>query len=187
MNKRKPHPKRAFTFIELFVVIAIFALLSLAVYATFASGMRMYKRINEITLQQRKVLLGLERFSQETRQVLDFIEIGFTGKSQEISFPVLVNDEINKVTYILEEDVLIRKQENFRNILEEKEQVKSKALIPDIGDLKFKFAYKEADKEKFSWKDTWNQEEDGMPTIIKLELKPKDNEPVIKSVIIPLQ
>lgn len=179
-NGRCPYFK-GLTFVELFVVVALFSLLSLAAYAVFASGLRMYKRVNEITLQKRKAILGLERFSQEMRQVLNFTEIGLTGKSREITFAVLVNDEINKVTYIFEEGALIRKQENFKDILEEKEQVKSKAVIPDVGDLKLNFAYKEAGKEKFSWKDTWNQQEEGMPLAVKLELKTKDNETFVRT------
>lgn len=154
-------------------MVILFSLLSLAVYTTFASGLRMWQRIQDTSLTQRKALLGLERFSLEMRQALDFSKIGFTGKSNEVSFPVLWDEQILKITYSLGQEALLRKHETFKDILEEKEQSATKGLISDVEDLKFSFAYQEEGKLEYSWKDTWDKE-DGLPVIVKMELKTKD-------------
>jgi len=193
MNKTK----HAFTFVELLVVVSLFSILSLTVYATFASGMRMWSRIQDTSLIQRKVSLGLEKFSLELRQALDFSKIGFTGKSNEISFPFLADSviqdgpsngvvtvkEILRITYFLEQKTLFRKLDTFKDILEEKEQAKIKTLLSDIEDLKFSFAYREEGKDQYSWKDTWDKEE-GIPVIVKMELKIKDAQ-ITEAITIP--
>jgi len=179
MNKTK----HAFTFVELLVVVSLFSILSLTVYATFASGMRMWSRIQDTSLIQRKVSLGLEKFSLELRQALDFSKIGFTGKSNEISFPFLADKEILRITYFLEQKTLFRKLDTFKDILEEKEQAKIKTLLSDIEDLKFSFAYREEGKDQYSWKDTWDKEE-GIPVIVKMELKIKDAQ-ITEAITIP--
>jgi prepilin-type N-terminal cleavage/methylation domain-containing protein len=181
MNK----PKHAFTFIELLVVVTLYSILSLAVYATFASGMRLWRRIQDTSLLQRKASLGLEKFSQEARQALDFSKIGFTGKSNEISFPFLSGEEILKITYFFDQNALLRKQESFKDILEKKEQATIKTLLSGLEDLKFSFAYQEVGKTEYSWKDVWDKDkEKGIPAIVKMELKTKDAN-FTKTVIIP--
>jgi len=175
---------RGYTFVELFVVVILSSLLSLAVYTTFVSGLKMWQRIQNISLPQRKILLELEKFSQEIRHILNFTKIGLTGKINEITLPVLSDQEILKVSYLWEEKTFFRKQESFKDILEEKEQVKKKKLISGIEDLKFSFAYPEGEKKEYFWKDTWDKE-DGLPVIIKMELKTKDAS-FLKAITIPV-
>ena len=175
--------KRAFTFVELFLVVILFSLLSLAIYTTFVSGIKMWQRIQDTSLLERKVLLGLERFSTEARQTLDFSKIGFTGKSNEVSFPFLSDEEISRITYFLEQKTLLRKQESFKDILEGKEQAKAKSFIPQVEDLKFIFAYQKEGDLEYSWKDNWDQK-DGSPLMVKVELKTQDAQ-FIKTITIP--
>lgn len=185
MNKRDLYHKRAFTFVELFIVVALFSLLSLAVYATFVSGMRLWHRVNEITLSQRKVLLGLERISQNLRQALNFPKLGFSGKANEVSFPIIENNEIILAAYLFEDNLLVRNTQRYKDILEENEEVKSKTIIPDLEGAKFSFGYKEADKKDYTWKELWKKE-DGIPLIVRIELKTKDNNFFNRLIIIPL-
>lgn len=183
---RKRSSIRGFTFVEVFIVLSVFSLLSLAVYATFASGMRMWNRVNETTLSQRKALLFFERFAQEARQILNYPKIGLTAKNSEVSFPALIRDEIIKVDYLLQQDKLIRRQETLAGVLDEKEtSLKSRIVLDDIEELVFNFAYQEEGKEDYSWKESW-EKKDGIPLIIKVRIKSKDSQPMEKSVVIPL-
>lgn len=170
------------------MVVGLFSILSLGIFATFASGMRLWSRIQEATYSKRKALLFLERVSLELRQALVLRRIGFSGKAQEVSFPILSSEgEIIKVTYSFIEDSLFRTQEGLQGILEESgedESLKIKNMFSDIEELNFSFAYKEEGKEKYSWKNTWSSEE-GIPKFVKIELKTKDGE-FFKTVKIPV-
>lgn len=167
--------RSAFTFVETLVVVTIFSVVSLAVYATFASGMRMWKRVDDLSLIQRRALLRLEKVSQDLRQALDFSGIGFSGKSSELSFPILSSDDqIIKVTYFLEEDSFWRRQQTYQDIQLEKEPPAAKLLFSAVAGLKFSFIFKEQDKTDYSQKNTWVKEE-GTPIAIKIELKVKED------------
>jgi len=183
----QPAVRRSFTFIELLVVITLFSILSLAVYTTFSSGIRIWRRIQDTSILQRRVFLGLERISQDLRQALDFSKIGFSGKINEVGFPFLsAENEILRVSYFLEAETVYRKQENFKDIIEEKDNPKIRSMLSGIDDLKFSFAYQEDGKKEYTWKDTWGKEEDmpGIPKAIKMELKTKDAN-FTKTVTIP--
>lgn len=181
MNKKQA----SFTFVELLVVVTIFSILSLAVYATFSSGMRMWARIQESTFAQRIAILRLEKISQDLRQSLDFSKIGFTAtEAGEISFPILsTNNEISRVTYFLKDKVLFRKLERFKDILEEKAEAEEKKLLFEVEDLKFSFGYQK--EGKYVWKTTWDSKEEGLPITVKIELKVKDAD-FTKTVTIPV-
>lgn len=176
--------RKGFTFVELLIVVSIFSLLSLAVFATFSSGMRMWQLMQARSLVERRVLLGLERFSAEIRQTLDFSKIGFEGKISKIIFPLLsAENEILRVSYVLEQDTLYRKQERYKDILEDNKQIKTRDLFSDIESLKFSFAYKVEDKDEYNWINTWDKEA-GFPAIVKIELKTKDVD-FTKMVVMP--
>jgi len=190
-SQAKSHTKyaagRSFTFVELLIVVTIFSLLSLAVYTTFSSGMLIWRRIQYTGILQRRAFLGLERISQDLRQALNFSKIGFSGKINEVSFPFLsAENEILRVSYFLEAETVYRKQENFKDIIEEKDNPKIRSMLSGIDDLKFSFAYQEDGKKEYTWKDTWGKEEDipGIPKAIKMELKTKDAN-FTKTVTIP--
>lgn len=177
--------RSAFTFVELLIVVTIFSILSLAVYATFTSGMRLWKRIDDLSLIQRKALLRLEKISQDLRQALDFPKIGISGKSNELSFPLLSYDnQLIKVSYFLEDDSLWRGQQTYQDILEEKEPPAARSLLSGVEELKFSFIFKEEDKTDYSVKDTWAKEE-GAPAAIKIELTIKE-ETFTKTINIPI-
>jgi prepilin-type N-terminal cleavage/methylation domain-containing protein len=178
--------KRSFTFLELIIVVTIFSILSLAVYGTFNSGLRLWQRIQDKSLLQRKVLLGMERISKDLHQALNFSKIGFSAKTTEIVFAVLDGDEILKVTYFLEAQDLYYREENFRDVIaEKKNNAKLKRLLSGIENLKFSFAYEEAGKEQYSWKDTWEKTEGSPPLVIKIELKVKDVN-FVKTIPLPI-
>lgn len=175
---------RGFTFIEVLLVVTIFSILSLAIYSTFASGLRLWDRIQGEALTQRKALLSMEKLSADLRQSPDFSKIGFQGTDKEITFPVLSGNDIHKVIYILENNTLLQKLENFKDIVEKREETKTRILLPDIEDLKFSFAFQEQGKLEYTWKDDWNKEE-GIPKIVKIELKTKDVD-LVKQIILPV-
>ena len=177
--------KRSFTFIELLLVVAVFSLLSLAVYSTFNSGLGLWHKIQDTDMHQRKTLLRLEKISLDLHQALNFSKIGFTGQKNEVSFPLLSGDKILKISYYYEGNSLYFKGENFSDIIENrKNDIKPKELLSGIEDLTFSFAYQEPDKNEYSWKDNWKKTE-GIPLVVKIELKLK-NAIFTKTIPIPV-
>lgn len=176
--------QNGFTFIEVLLVVTIFSILSLAIYSTFVSGLKLWDRIQGQALTQRKVLLSMEKLSSDLRQSPDFSKIGFQGSSNSITFPILSGKDIYRVTYALEEKTILRKLVSYKDIVEKKEEVQTKKFLPDTEDLKFSFGFQEEGKQEYSFKDAWNKE-DGIPKILKIELKIKDVD-LVREISLPV-
>jgi len=191
IEHRTSNAKSAFTFVELLIVVTIFSLLSLALYATFASGMRVWGRVQDATFSRKRVILRMEKISQDLRQALNFPKVGFSAEDHRITFPVLSsNDEILKVTYYFEDGALFQKHERFKEpkLQEDEEEegveVKPRKLLSGVKELKFEFAYQGISIDKYEWRDAWNKSY-GLPIAVKMEIKAKDAD-LTKTVVIPV-
>mgnify|MGYP005634090469 CR=1 FL=1 len=172
---------------ELLIVVALFSVLGVAVFSTFASGMRIWARIQDASFAKRKVLLVLEKMSIELRQCLDISQIGFSAENSEISFPTLTpQDKIIKVSYSFAQDNIYRASEDFEDILDEAEEkdTQVRVVLLDVEDFDFSFAYLEEGKLRYSWKDTWEAKE-GIPKIVKIDLTVNE-ETFSKTIRIPI-
>lgn len=170
--------KRAFTLIELLIVVAIFSIVSIAVYATFSSGLRVWRRAQDVNITERKDLLRIEKLSREIRQALNFKDIDFDGSKDKICFAEIVDSEITRITYFFDADkkMLFRSVDKLADILaakEENETLESKPLpyLANIDKLSFSYLYFDLQKNSYLWKEEWVEEEQrNLPLAIKLEM-----------------
>jgi len=125
---------RGFTFIELLLSISILSIVMLAVYSAFALGINTYQRFNAVNLNERKVVLGLEKIGDELRQCLDFPDIGFEGNKEKLSFPVAADGQIVKINYSFdsEKNFLYRQEQTQREILKEEEPSEKESLSKEF-------------------------------------------------------
>ena len=88
-KKNKPHfyAVSAFTLVELLIAVSIFSVVSIAIYATFSSGASVLRRVKNIDLVQQTMLLKIERFSRELRELPGCRKQLFSGIKTKISFP----------------------------------------------------------------------------------------------------
>lgn len=176
---------KGITLIELLVAITIFSVVGVAVGSIFASGIKVWRRAEGLNIRQRKALLGLEKVAQELRSSLDFPDIGFSGEKDWLSFPLLVDQDIAKVTYVFDsqQGVIFREENAFRDILDEKEGER-KGFLPSVSGLSLSYWFFDGDEEEYRWRDSWSEEE-GIPLAIKIELMHGD-ETFTETVSIPI-
>lgn len=176
-----------FTFVEVLIAVTIFSILSLAVFSTFSSGMRMWRRVQDTASTQRKVIMEFERFSQDLRMMLNFSDIGFKGEVEKIIFPVLSEGKIAQVTYWLDEGVFTRTVQDYKDILDGGKAAKNKRLLKEVGELKFSFPHKKEGDTEYSWENTWKKGEEPQvyPPLVKINLKINDAE-FNKTICLPV-
>lgn len=168
---------RGFTFIELLLSISILSIVMLAVYSAFALGINTYQRFNAVNLNERKVVLGLEKIGDELRQCLDFPDIGFEGNKEKLSFPVAADGQIVKINYSFdsEKNFLYRQEQTQREILKEEEPSEkeslSKEFLSSIEDLNFSYYYFDKEEEEYHWVDSYKE---GLPLSVRIRLTFKD-------------
>lgn len=173
---RIPNTESGFTLIELLIVLAIFSIVSIAVYATLSSGLRVWRRAQEVSIPERKDLLRIEKLSRELRQTFDFKDIDFYGHKDRLQLPAIVDADIVRVTYSFDADkkILFRSVDKLADILaaeEKNETLESKPLpyLSNVDKLSFSYFHFDLQKNGYFWKEDW-VEQRNLPLAVKLDI-----------------
>ena len=156
-----PPTGKGFTLIELLVAASIAAIIALAVGATFAGGLKVYRSIEGRGGARTDVLLCLEKMEGDLRSMLALSDITFNGGPKKITFAGIVNSSLGSVTYYLDEkgENLIRKEENYPQALAEGDtgEIIREKLI-SVKDISFTYFIYNADLKDYEWTDSWMPE-----------------------------
>ncbi|MDE1920652.1 MAG: prepilin-type N-terminal cleavage/methylation domain-containing protein [Candidatus Omnitrophica bacterium] len=80
---------RGFTLVEILLVSAMMALISLAVFNAFSNGFKLWAR-GEHVMVEGNIAIFLDGLAQDLRQTVTISGIPFKGDSTEISFPAII-------------------------------------------------------------------------------------------------
>jgi len=81
-----------FTLMELVISSFLVALIGLAVYEVFTTGLKLWGRTYTVGMHKEDVLISLERIARDVRSQLRFQGIGFNGGTDNLSFAALIPD-----------------------------------------------------------------------------------------------
>ncbi|MFH1310352.1 MAG: type II secretion system protein, partial [Candidatus Omnitrophota bacterium] len=86
INKNK-----GFTLIEIFLTASLFGIILVTIFATYASGIRIWKTVKQVNLiADRKFVLTMEKVKREILgYVRNFEDIQFKGDRESFSFPAV--------------------------------------------------------------------------------------------------
>ncbi|MFH1413929.1 MAG: prepilin-type N-terminal cleavage/methylation domain-containing protein [Candidatus Omnitrophota bacterium] len=175
-----------FTLVELLIAASIYAIVSIAVYSTFSTGMNIWRRAKEVNLEQSRVIIKLEKLCRELRQTFNFPEIGFLGTEEEVSFAQVQDSEIVRISYSFDQgdDALLRSVDTLADILQGlPEGSEPKAYIEEIEELKFSYFYFDLAENSYLWTEVWDQI--GLPLAVKLKITTKEEKAYVRTIFIP--
>lgn len=169
---------KGFTFVELLLVTAMLAVIGLAIYSTFSSGINFWLRISQ-EKNDEDVIVFFEKISYDLRSSFRYTGIDFKGSSDKISFPIIAEFEtksgkregVGKVDYIFDrigESIKV-KQSNYSEVYLGRPHYE-RELVGNIRSLNFKYYYYDAEEEKYFWTSSW-QMGDGVAFGIVTEKK----------------
>lgn len=78
-----------FTLLELIVSSVLIALILVATYSAFSSGLKIWTRANKTVLKNEQVFITLERLARELRSNITFSSYSSNWSTDSISFPIL--------------------------------------------------------------------------------------------------
>jgi len=168
---------RSFTLIELLIASSIFALVLVALYAAFSSGVFGYRNIQERISAYQQARLVLEHLDRDLRNSFAYspADTKFSGQGDKVSFLSLVDDyrgnEIISafafISYYLEGDKLMRLCRKDQESLDPDSGIKADEFAFGVGKIAFTYIYqdKEVTKEKDSWDDPKS-----FPLAVKVDL-----------------
>lgn len=185
LNSNLKH--RGFTLVELLITVAIFSIVSVAVYATFNSGMSVWRRAKDTNAQQRKFILRIEKLSRELRQSFNFNDIAFSAGKNKIQFPSVIDSDICRIIYSYDENkkILFRSLDKLADILaQEKKELEPKfsAYLVDVEGLSFSYLSFDLSKKAYIWNEEWQQ--NNLPVAVKLSLTVKQKT-YVTTIVIP--
>lgn len=191
-NGVKREKKAAFTLIEMLVVMAIMSIVSLTVYATLNSGVKIWQRVNQ-AVPAEDVDIFFEKFTSDLRNGLKYTSIPFSGEEDEFELATMVNSRrlekttVGKVRYRFDQakGEIVRRRIDYSAIYDSEDGA-GEVLLQGVRLSKFTYYIYSEEKQKYLWQDEWIKQVP--PSAIRIELEIKNNDQTnkfIKTVSIP--
>ncbi|MFH1691527.1 MAG: type II secretion system protein [Candidatus Omnitrophota bacterium] len=180
--------KRAFTFVEMMVVLVLFAVVGVSLFSSFIMGMKVWKRVTDTNFAERKALLGIARLSKELRSCFGYSKIGFSGQAHNITFANIVGDRVINMTYIFipDEGIVYRYNTSMEQLLGLQEPGLPRKIISGIKDFTFKFYGPDQGTGNYTFLDNWNYTISGIPAAVKVFCSVDDDHDLEKIISIPI-
>jgi len=193
MHSIRKRNKEGFTLVELLIVTALLAVLSLAIYATFNNGIKIWQKINEQVVEE-DLDIFFEEFTLDLRNTFKFKGLNFSGGEKQLEFATLVDsprmhkNTVGKVIYIYdpESKIISKSSLDYSQIYEGSAGI-TQQLVRNVESLRFQYYFYDKGTKEYSWLDEWSKE--GLPLAVRVELslgEAKQNSEFVKTISIPV-
>lgn len=176
LDTKKRRRIRAFSLVELLIAVSIFAVVSVAIYSTFSSGLNVLRRVKDVDLAQQSFILKQERFHKELRQTIVLRKPLFLGTKDRVSFGAIVDEYPCRLTYYFDSSSqsLMRNCDKLADIItsagkiDKELKTKPAVFINKVKELNFSYLYLDLKKNIYQWEEEWKQ--DFLPLAVKIEI-----------------
>ena len=189
---------RGFTLVEVLLVISLVAIVALALYATFSSGVRVMSLVDQAA-EEEDLNIFFEKFSRDLQNTFHYATIPFLGQGDRLSFATSIQTDmrlgggrgVGRVTYAYDpsERAILRTQEDINQIFEEQTGQAQKVFFP-LSSFRLEYYRYDAVKNSYEWKEEWEEtEEKIIPLAVKVLLRlqeEKGEKDVTRTVAIPV-
>ncbi len=178
--------RNGFALIEVLMAVTLTAVISMAIYGSFSSGVRIMKRIANPVFEE-DVSVFFEKMTRELENSFLNTDIPFTGDGEQFTLATQFRSHaalggeqaIGRVTYSYDsrKNSLSRRQEDASQIHEEKEGVVL-PVLQHIESLRFHYFGYDGSYSQYLWSDDWDPvlKKNKSPMAVKIELEFDDGE-----------
>jgi len=155
--------KRAFTFVEIILVIGVLSVIGLAVFTAFSRGLQIWQKINEERVEEDVGLL-FEKMSHDLNNSFFFSEIGFSGNPHKMRFPSLVPmsrdtekvETVGSIEYSFDNNdhIVYRRYADYSDVYKER-YTEERQMLERIENVEFRYYYFDGEREEFRWLENW--------------------------------
>ncbi|MFA5039474.1 MAG: type II secretion system protein GspJ [Candidatus Omnitrophota bacterium] len=175
--------REGFTLVEALIVVSLFAMLGLSLSASFATGLKVWKRAAALVYSQRQPIIGLERLALELRRAVATPSLAFTGSEDQCSFPNVLSEGLWNISYRYDAAT----EKIYRSAVAaygEEEAGASRSIINHVENFTLSFYGYNPVSEVMEFMDTWSANLSGLPKAVRVTLQVKGGE-FEKVVLIP--
>ncbi len=183
-DKGRRTPDKALTFVELLIVTALLAMISLAVYAVFNSGIKIWQRVNR-SVPGEDVNIFFDKFRTDIKNSFAFKGIDFSGEEDRLEFPTIVDSPrlkkrtVGQVIYSYDsrEKILAREERDIAHIYGEEKGPVTQAL-KYVESLTFLYRRYDENEKVYIWEEKWKRGR--LPVALRIRLEFNDGTEVNK-------
>ncbi len=200
MEKIFRQNKKAFTFVEIMLVVALMSVIAVALFHTFSNGLKIWQKANGV-VKEEDVSIFFDKIAQDLRGAIVYSGIPFEGEKTKLAFAALVvtrqdankkphenmDDihQIGKVEYSFDEadQAVSRRQANYGQALK-KRYGQSRTIVSSIHSMRFEYYLPKSGGYEIS-----SELKGAVPAVIRIEINfgsEKEPRQMIKVINIPI-
>lgn len=168
--------REGFTLVELLIVSVMLAVVSLAIYASFNSGIKIWQKAKAQAFNE-DLNIFFDKFSSDLRNTFRFTKINFRGDESQVEFATLVKSARlqetapGKAIYIYDRQrkELARRLMDFSQV-STGEEPRAQQSLKNVTSLKFTYYTYDPEEKECLWEDEW-QGREGLPLAVRMELE----------------
>jgi prepilin-type N-terminal cleavage/methylation domain-containing protein len=175
---------KAFTLIEMLIVTALLCVISLGIYSTFNSGIKIWQRLNK-EVPEQDLYIFLDKFTSDIRNSVKFKAINFYGTENRLDFATIVNSSrmgkrtVGSVAYFYDPKTeMVYKEERDFSCIYAGDKGTVKEMLKNIKSLEFQYYSYNKEKKEYIWQNAWLKE--GLPLAVWLQVEITDGDKVFK-------
>jgi len=170
-----------FTLIEMLLVMAMLAVVSLAIYTMFSNSVKIWQRIH-MSIPVEDVDIFFEKFTSDIKNSMKFKTIGFSGKEESLGFAAPVYSArmdkrtVGEIRYTFNpySGKVKREIRDYSQAYLGEEKA-AQELLTSVKEFKIRYYTYDVEKKEYIWQNEWQGE--GLPLAVKVEIEIKnDNE-----------
>ncbi len=189
------HPRRksfGFSLIEILLVVSLIAMIGLAIYSAFSTGLKVWERGKHFGIEE-DIAIFFDHISEELRNSFRFSRIPFYGRSQRLAFVTIVKtlsgskinaeedsyiSQIGKVEYEFDvlKDQFLKREADYGQAMQGKYSEKG-VILKSIRNIEFKYYFLTRQGE---WHST--QIVDQLPAVVTIEIEYADQSGEIQKI-----
>jgi len=174
-SRRTFRLRRGFTLIEMLIVTVILSVISLAIYSSFASGMRIWKRLSAPSESEDQVVF-FDRLGHDLRNAVKISGTALSGSEDQVEFLLLADSKamgirtVSRAGYAYEADSgsIKRWLQDYSAMFTGLEPGK-RIVLSGVSQAKFSYYFFKQDEKSYAWIDRWSNV--NLPLAVRVELE----------------
>jgi prepilin-type N-terminal cleavage/methylation domain-containing protein len=180
--------RRGFTLIEMLLVSALLATLSLAIFLCLSNGLKLWQRTQQALLQEDAAIF-FDKFSGDLRNAFSFSTLAIDGQEYSFAFPTVVwmkadrgsarsaeeyVDQLGRVRYAFDgaEGTVTRQQANYSQGMRKVwNDTAPQVLLRGITEVSFRYYYSGRKGDDFS-----TEAKGGLPSGVEVVVRYKEGQ-----------
>jgi len=180
---------KAFTLLELLIVLSLFSIAMVVVSSVFRTGLWAWQRGEGDSQVYQELRIALDRMAQEFRNSAPYGEFPFEGRKDMISFTQPRASRFSPIPEWIHVTYQVIRQEGTDQLIREEvpvlgDEKQKSLLLSSLADIQFSYP-SFSEENVWLWEESWNSDEQQFPPFFRMSFSFQSGEIWEKFFFIP--